>query len=88
MNINDNIDNTAVNPENIPNMKTQVSNEPEQEVVEEEIGEHDIVIEEDFQINLEIADVSKVSDILEPQKEEIQNQEVNLGTEQSGNITF
>lgn len=58
---------------------------------EEKVGEHDIVIEEDFQINMDIAEISDSMVFNDSSSEGENNQsdaEVNIGTEQSGNITF
>lgn len=58
---------------------------------EADVGEHDIVIEEDFEINLDVSPVSDDSALFAPvRKEEEQkaNSTVELGTEQTGNITF
>lgn len=57
---------------------------------EEIIEEGDIVIEEDFEINLNVAEVSDTIDIDESTSlETTQNdQQSQLGTEQTGNITF
>ena len=58
---------------------------------EEEVGEHDIVIEEGFQINMDIAEISDSMAFNESSSEGESNQikeEVSIGTEQSGNITF
>lgn len=89
MNIYDNIDNTAVNPEIQSNVSVEPIENKNEENETEEIGEHDIVIEEDFQINLEVAEVSKDGDIDAIQTSDKPSEsEVDLGTEQSGNITF
>lgn len=89
INNNDNlINNTAIpniQPINEVNLeKTSVNDE-------EEVGEHDIVIEEDFQINMDIAEISDSMVFNDSSSEGENNQsdaEVNIGTEQSGNITF
>lgn len=57
---------------------------------EEVIGENDIVIEEDFQINMDIAAVSDPMIFSDSEaKDDAQENEVTeIGTEQSGKITF
>ncbi len=104
MNINDNINDATNSMGSVPNLgmnpnggatfaqevKTENA-QPKEEDKKEVIGEHDIVIEDDdnFQFNLDIAEVSDVAGVLSPQQE-AQNsaKQVELGTEQSGNITF
>lgn len=55
---------------------------------EMEVGEHDIVIEEDFQINLDVATVSDDANLFSEQKEADNTPGIELASEQSGNITF
>lgn len=87
------------NTENLTNITTNPNMQPSNEVNlektsvsdEEEVGEHDIVIEEDFQINMDIAEISDSMVFNDSSSEGENNQsdaEVNIGTEQSGNITF
>lgn len=54
---------------------------------EEVIGEHDIIIDDDFQLKLEVSSVQGSTDVASSQQSEIQD-ETEIGTEQSGNITF
>ncbi len=72
---------------NNPNEENKLNQEP---MEEEEIGEHDIVIDEDFVINLDIAPVSGSSDLFasSDDKDDEQKDDIQLETEQSGNITF
>lgn len=87
------------NTENLTNITTNPNMQPSNEVNlektsvsdEEEVGEHDIVIEEDFQINMDIAEISDSMVFNDSSSEGENNQsdaDVNIGTEQSGNITF
>lgn len=70
-------------------VKPEVDTEEEKLKREMEVGEHDIVIEEDFVINLDVAAVSDDSALFaEPAAEVDNTPQVELGTEQSGNITF
>ena len=81
-------ENTAINPENTP---TLTEREAEAAAKEEIVGEHDIVIEEDFDINLDVAEVSKDTylDASKPDENATDNDnDAPIGTEQSGNITF
>lgn len=78
----------------IPNQEAnQINDETKKNTTGEEIvGDGDIVIDEDFDINLDIADVSadSISGTKNESESEIGNatQNVELGTEQTGNITF
>lgn len=88
--VNNNTENMAqahIEPEK--NIESAVENVEIPE--EEQIGEHDIVIEEDFEINMDVAAISDTSpiDSSAPEEQNNQNNVVEeLGTEQSGNITF
>lgn len=78
-----------ISHDNEVNQKSELE-EKEVQNEEEEIGEHDMVIEEDFQINMEIAEISNpqpLNDIMSENKSETP-QNVEIGTEQTGNITF
>lgn len=66
---------------------TSVPNNPQEEKTEEVIGEHDIVIDDDFQLKLEVSSVQGNTDINTTQQSETQ-EETEIGTEQSGSITF
>ncbi len=54
----------------------------------ESIGPNDIVIEEDFEINMDIADVSDISLSSTSNNTPQSAEKVELASEQSGNITF
>ena len=58
----------------------------------EEVGEHDIVIEEDFEIKLDVAEVSEIgfgAPESDNSNSQIKNEPtIELASEQSGNITF
>lgn len=92
MDINENIEMT--NGENLNNSAIAngvAETENNTQEVKEEIGAHDIVIEEDFQINMEVSEISSdISGISSNSTGEntAKNEEINIGTEQSGNITF
>ena len=78
-----------ISHDNELNQKSELE-EKEVQNEEEEIGVHDIVIEEDFQINMEIAEISNpqpLNDLMSENKSETP-QNVEIGTEQTGNITF
>lgn len=84
-----NIENNTT--DNLNSMPDQVDLEKKRKIEEkllkeEEIGEHDIVIDEDFQINLQVADVEDTAMATVPIQNN--NEEVQLGSEQTGNITF
>lgn len=84
-----NIENNTT--DNLNSMPDQVDLERKRKIEEkllkeEEIGEHDIVIDEDFQINLQVADVEDTAMATVPIQNN--NEEVQLGSEQTGNITF
>lgn len=54
---------------------------------EEIIGDHDIVIDDDFQFKLDVATVQGNIDYTSAQKDNT-NTESEIGAEQTGNITF
>lgn len=105
MDINNNINDATNNIESEPSIMQGIPNTPnpveetptQNEVIdpklasEEDIGEHDIVIEEDFQINLDVADVSPdfaLNASPTPGTATSDSPPLELAEEQSGNITF
>ena len=103
--LNNNVVTNSVN-NGIPNLQAQTGNitspatEPsitdtEDEKLRrelEEVGEHDIVIEEDFVINIDVAEVSDLGFSAtsgDSSQSQVSNEPpVELASEQSGNITF
>lgn len=81
------IDNQKQNVQQTTSSVVQTGNPAEPEEV---IGENDIVIEEDFQINMDIAAVSDpaIFSDSETKEDDKENGETEIGTEQSGKITF
>lgn len=81
------IDNQKQNVQQTTSSVIQTGNPAEPEEV---IGENDIVIEEDFQINMDIATVSDpaIFSDSETKEDDKENGETEIGTEQSGKIMF
>ena len=84
-NMNENINNAT-----IPQEENKVRTDEDRLRDEAIVGDGDIVIEEDFQIDLDVEEISNDSIMIgKPENNTAQNnQTIELGTEQSGNITF
>lgn len=84
----------GVNPIQVPQflsdeeLQKQNVEEPKKEQAEEVYGEHDIVIEEDFQLNLDVSSVKDVDLSASNTAQDQTSSEIEIGTEQTGNITF